>query len=93
LARVVTIRYLRPSGKDTVVKNWAASSRPWVLQGRGRHGDPRVVGEQSDDAVHIAFFEGAGEAGDELSFVGGAGRWGWLVSRRGGQSLEGGARV
>src|SRR5205814_1252877 len=37
-----------------------------VLQRRRRHGQPGVVGEQGDDAVHVAGLVGAGEPLDEL---------------------------
>ena len=39
---------------------------PLVLQRRRRHGQPGVVGEQGDDAVHVAALVGAGEPLDEL---------------------------
>ena len=42
-----------------------------VLQRRRRHGQPGVVGEQGDDAVHVAGLVGAGEPLDELLLAGG----------------------
>ena len=44
---------------------------PLVLQRRRRHGQPGIVGEQGDDAVHVAAFVGAGEPLDELFLPGG----------------------
>jgi len=37
-----------------------------VLQRRRRHGQPGVVGEQGDDAVHVTGLVGAGEPLDKL---------------------------
>ncbi len=42
-----------------------------VLQRRRRHGQPGVVGEQGDNAVHVAALVGAGEPLDELLLPGG----------------------
>jgi cytochrome bd ubiquinol oxidase subunit II len=50
---------------------------PLVLQRRRRHGQPGVVGEQGDDAVHVAGLVGAGEPLDELFLLGGFRRRGW----------------
>jgi cytochrome d ubiquinol oxidase subunit II len=50
---------------------------PLVLQRRRRHGQPGVVGEQGDDAVHVAGLVGAGEPLDKLFLPGGFRRRGW----------------
>src|SRR6185312_11101228 len=44
---------------------------PLVLQRRRRHGQPGIVGEQGDDAVHVAALVGPGEPLDELLLPGG----------------------
>jgi cytochrome bd ubiquinol oxidase subunit II len=49
---------------------------PLVLQRRRRHGQPGVVGEQGDDAVHVAGLVGAGEPLDEPLLPGGLWRRG-----------------
>src|SRR5437762_1563940 len=38
-----------------------------VLEGLGRHPDPGVVGQQCDDAIHVAALEGIREAVGELA--------------------------
>ena len=50
---------------------------PLVLQRRRRHGQPGVVGEQGDDAVHVAGLVGAGEPLDEVFLPGGFRGRGW----------------
>jgi cytochrome d ubiquinol oxidase subunit II len=49
---------------------------PLVLQRRRRHGQPGVVGEQGDDAVHVAGLVGPGEPLDEPLLPGGLRRRG-----------------
>jgi cytochrome bd ubiquinol oxidase subunit II len=50
---------------------------PLVFQRRRRHGQPGIVGEQGDDAVHVAALVGAGEPLDELLLPGGFRGRGW----------------
>ena len=39
-----------------------------VLQHRGRHGDPDVLGEQPYQDLEVGSFEGAGQLGCEAAF-------------------------
>ena len=43
--------------------------RALVLEGLGRHREPGVVGEQRDDALHVAALDRVGEAADQLALA------------------------
>jgi len=55
------------------------------LQRHGRHGEPRVAGQQRDEAVDVVGFEGVGEPLDQRAFRRGARRGRALPS--GGEAL------
>ena len=63
-----------------------------VLERERRHGQPGVVGEQGDDAIHVGGLEGPGEPIHQLLLGGRAGRrWRFPLPRSWSLPLQGGA--
>ena len=69
----------------TAAKNRRRLAAP-VFQRHRRHGQPDVVGEQGDELVHVAGFEGLGELGDDRLLGRRARRRGRLSRGRGRQA-------
>ena len=69
LARVGTSRSGAPRRTARSRRNAPIAIAALVLVGLGRHRQPRVVGEQGDDAVDVAGLDRVGEAADDLALA------------------------